>query len=255
MLRYLPERAPPTLSPMYWDEHVGGARFVVSHRSGGTSAAPYDGLNLALHVGDDPVRVLANRATLAADLGVAPDHVVYVEQVHGDTVLQVDGPLTGPTPQADGLVTRTPGLALAMMVADCVPVLLVDRDAGVAGVAHAGRAGMHAGVAVRVVEAMRDLGATNLIARLGPSVCPRHYGVPLDLREQLAAVHPVTRSVDRRGNPAIDVAAGVLAQLAPLCWDVEQLPGCTAEDPGLYSHRRDGTTGRFVGAVLLQERR
>ena len=236
---------------MFWDESVGGARFVVSDRAGGASAAPYDGLNLALHVGDDPAAVLENRAALAADLRVAPDHVVFVEQVHGDTVLQVDGPLTGPTPQADGLVTTTPGLALAMMVADCVPVLLADPAAGVVGAAHAGRSGMVAGVARQVVAAMRDLGARDIVARLGPSVCPRCYPVPLKLREQVAAVHPETRSLDSRGLPSIDVAAGVLAQLGPLCLDVEQLAGCTVEDPRLYSHRRDGTTGRFAGAVVL----
>lgn len=239
---------------MFWDEDVGGARFVVSDRTGGVSAPPYDGLDLALHVGDDPAAVFANRAAFAADLGAATDHVVYVEQVHGDTVLQVEGPMTGPAPQADGLVTTTPGLVLAMMVADCVPVMFVDPQVGVAGVAHAGRGGMVAGVARRVAEAMRDLGARNLIARLGPSVCPRCYPVPLELREQVAAVHPVTRSVDRSGNPAIDVAAGVLAQIAPLCFDAEQLAGCTAEDPRLYSYRRDGSTGRFVGAVVLGRR-
>ncbi len=236
---------------MFWDESVGGARFVVSERTGGASAAPYDGRNLALHVGDDPATVHANRAALAADLRVAPDHVVYVEQVHGDTVLQVDGPLSGPAPHADGLVTTTPGLALAMMVADCVPVLFVDPDAGVAGAAHAGRNGMVAGVARQVAEAMRDLGARRILARLGPSVCPRCYPVPLELREQVAAVHPETRSLDRHALPSIDVAAGVLAQLGPLCSDVEQLAGCTVEDPRLYSYRRDGTTGRFVGAVVL----
>ena len=236
---------------MFWDESVGGARFVVTERAGGGSAAPYDGLNLALHVGDDPAAVLANRAALAADLRVAPDHVVYVEQVHGDTVLQVDGPLTGPAPQADGLVTTIPGLALAIMVADCVPVLLADPDAGVAGAAHAGRGGMVAGVARRVAAAMRDLGARTILARLGPSVCPRCYPVPLELREQVAAVHPETRSLDRHGQPAIDVAAGVRAQLGTLSADVAQLAGCTVEDPRLYSYRRDGTTGRFVGAVVL----
>lgn len=236
---------------MFWDEQVGRARFVVSDRFGGVSAVPYDGLDLALHVGDDPGAVQANRAEFAAHLALAPDRVVYVDQVHGDTVLEVDGAFEGPTPPADGLVSRTPGLALAMMVADCVPVLLADPQAGVVGAAHAGRRGMVAGVARRVAGAMRDLGARSITARLGPSVCPRCYPVPLELREQVAAAHPETRSVDRHGNPAIDVAAGVLAQLGPLCDDLEQLSGCTVEDPNLFSYRRDGTTGRFAGAVVL----
>jgi copper oxidase (laccase) domain-containing protein len=99
---------------------------------------------------------------------------------------------------------------------------------------------------------MVRLGATDIVARLGPSVCPRCYPVPLELREQAAQVHPETRSVDRFGAPSIDVAAGVLAQLAPLCSQVQQLAGCTAEDPSLYSYRREGVTGRFAGAVVLQ---
>jgi len=238
---------------MYWDESVGGARFVVSDRCGGVSAPPYDGLNLALHVGDDPAAVRVNRELLAARLDVGPDRVVYVEQVHGHAVLEVDGPLTGPVPQADGLLTRTPGLALAMMVADCVPVLLADPEAGIVGVAHAGRQGMVAGVARGVAEAMRDLGARSIRARLGPSVCPRCYPVPLELREQVAGTYPQTRSLDRHGDPSIDVAAGVRAQLAPLCTEIEQLPGCTVEEPDLFSYRRDGRTGRFVGAVVLRD--
>jgi len=236
---------------MHWDESVGRARFVVSDRRGGVSAPPYAGLDLALHVGDDPAAVRINRERLAAALDVGPERVVFVEQVHGDTVLEGDGPFTGPVPQADGLVTRSTGLALAMMVADCVPVLLADPGAGVVGVAHAGRRGMVAGVARRVAEAMRDLGARSIQARLGPSVCPRCYPVPLALREQVAALYPQARSLDRRGDPSIDVAAGVRAQLTSLCTEIVQLPGCTVEEPTLFSYRRDGATGRFVGAVVL----
>ena len=237
---------------MFWDESVGGARFVVSQRRGGVSAPPYDELNLALHVGDDPASVRVNRELFASQLDVGPDRVVYVEQVHGQTVLAVERPFEGAAPPADGLVTRTPGLALAMMVADCVPVLLADPEAGVVGVAHAGRQGMVDGVARNVVAAMRDLGARAILARLGPSVCPRCYPVPLALREQVAASYPQARSVDRHGDPSIDVAAGVRAQLASLCVEIEQLPGCTVEEPDLFSYRRDGRTGRFVGAVVLR---
>lgn len=251
-----PGPGPAYAVPVHWDESVGGARFVVSDRSGGASAPPYDGLNLALHVGDDPSTVRANRVTLRDRLGA--DDVVFVDQVHGDTVIEVDAPLDpadGPPPQADGLVTRTPGLALAIMVADCVPVLLADPVAGVVGAAHAGRSGMAAGVAASVVGAMRDLGAVDVTARLGPSVCPRCYPVPLSLREQVAARWPQTRSVDRHGAPSIDVAAGVLAQLAPLCCEVREVGGCTVEDPSLFSYRRDGVTGRFAAAVVLSRPR
>ncbi len=99
--------------------------------------------------------------------------------------------------------------------------------------------------------AMRDLGARSVTARLGPSVCRRCYAVPEDMRADVAAVAPVAFAVDRHGAPALDIAAGVLAQLADLCVDLDQLPGCTRESDDLYSHRREGVTGRFAGVVTL----
>jgi copper oxidase (laccase) domain-containing protein len=100
---------------------------------------------------------------------------------------------------------------------------------------------------------MRDLGATSPRAWLGASVCPRCYEVPLELREQVAEVEPVSRSVTWDAAPAVDVAAGVLAQLGRLGVPARQLPGCTVESPDLYSYRRDGVTGRFAGVVRLSE--
>ena len=232
---------------------AGQALLAFTDRVGGTSRAPYAGSNLGAHVGDAEADVAANRAELARDLGVRVDQLVFMQQVHGAEVVQVDGPLDGPPPQADSLVTATPGLALVVLVADCVPIVLADTSAGVVGVAHAGRRGMAAGVAVRAVEAMVDLGAQpgSIVARLGASVCPRCYSVPAEMRDDVARVAPVTGSVDRHGNPSLDIAGGVLSQLAPHCAELAAWPGCTAEDPALFSHRRDGVTGRFAGVALL----
>lgn len=230
-------------------ERVGRAGFAVTTRAGGVSRPPYDGLNLGSHVGDDPAAVEENRRRVASALGV--EAVVLATQVHGRDVVEVTGPWQGEVPEADALVTRVRDLALAVLVADCTPVLLADPDAGVVGVAHAGRKGMAAGVAPALVAAMRDLGARSFVGRLGPSVCPRCYEVPGELREQVAAAVPVAASVTRRGTPSLDVAGGVLEQLAPLCEDLVQLDGCTAERPDLYSYRRDGTTGRFAGLAWL----
>ncbi|MGN6300231.1 MAG: polyphenol oxidase family protein, partial [Angustibacter sp.] len=156
-------------------------------------------------------------------------------------------------PVADGLVTTLPGVVLLVRVADCVPVLLADPQRGVVGVAHAGRPGMAAGVVGAAVAALRDLGARDLVARLGPSVCPRCYEVPLAMREDVAAGRPETRSLTWDARPSIDVAAGVLAQLAERGVAVRQLPGCTVESDRLYSYRRDGLTGRFAGLAWLEE--
>lgn len=219
---------------------------------GGRSSAPYTGLNLGMHVGDDPAAVTANRAMLAADLGLAPDRLLFMDQVHGARVAVVDGPFEKP-PQADAMVTTCRGLALAVLVADCVPVLLTDRDAGVVGVAHAGRPGLVAGVAAAVVEAMHDLGARSVSAVVGPSVCGRCYEVPEAMRTEVAAVSPVSASVSWSGTPAVDVAAGVVAALSSQGVSVQWRPGCTKESTRLFSYRRSQVTGRFAGVILQEE--
>lgn len=239
---------------VFWDEQAPGCRFVVTDRHGGVSRAPYDSLNLGGHVGDDAEAVGENRRRVAELVGVAPDRLVFMDQVHGDRVVHVDGPWEAEPPPCDALVTTRTDLALAVLVADCVPVLLAAPGESVVGVAHAGRAGMAAGVVLRLVEAMRDLGARTILGRVGPSVCARCYPVGQDLCDEVASAWPVTRSVSRRGEPALDVSAGVLEQLAPHCWDVEQLPGCTVERDDLYSYRRSGRTGRFAGVVRLDDR-
>ncbi|MCW2680458.1 MAG: hypothetical protein JWM62_1859 [Frankiales bacterium] len=230
-------------------EHVDGAGFAFTTREGGVSRAPYDSLNLGSHVGDDPAAVAENRRRVAEAVGARD--LVVAEQVHGTTVVEVTGPWPDVPPHADALVTRVPRLALGVLVADCTPVLLAAPGEGVVGVAHAGRKGMTDGVVPALVEAMRDLGATALLGRIGPSVCARCYEVPEALRAAVAAQVPLARSVTRHGTPSLDVAGGVLEQLAPHCWDVEQLPGCTVERDDLFSFRRDGVTGRSAGVVWL----
>lgn len=230
-------------------ETVGPAAFAFTTRQGGVSQAPYDSLNLGGHVGDRPDAVAENRRRVAAAAGVRA--LVVATQVHGRDVVEVTGPFAGEVPEADALVTTVPGLALAVLVADCTPVLLAAPEQGVVGVAHAGRRGMADGVVPALVGAMRDLGARDLVGRLGPSICPRCYEVPAALREEVAARAPVAASVTWRGGPALDVAGGVLEQLAPHCRDLAQEPGCTAEREDLFSYRRDGATGRSAGLTWL----
>src|SRR5690349_18011779 len=118
-----------------------GVRGVFTTRAGGAGLPPYAELNLGTHVGDDARTVRDNRVRLAAAVGLAPERLVFMDQVHGSTVALVDGPLEVP-PVADSLVTRTAGLALVVMVADCVPVLLADPQAAVVAAVHAGRRGV-----------------------------------------------------------------------------------------------------------------
>ncbi|WP_372493399.1 peptidoglycan editing factor PgeF [Janibacter melonis] len=236
----------PTQHPLRWESRDEGVLRAVTHRLGGVSEGPYDGLNLGGHVGDDPTAVARNRTLVEEAVGTP---VAYMDQVHGADVVHVRA--AGGSPTCDAMVSDTRGVTLAVLVADCTPVLLHDARAGVVGAAHAGRPGMLAGVVPATVAAMRDLGAEQITATLGPSVCGRCYEVPAAMREDAAATSPASYAMTWQGTPAIDVAAGVVEQLAALDVAVQWLPGCTREDPTLYSYRRDGTTGRLAGLVGL----
>ena len=129
--------------------------------------------------------------------------------------------------------------------------MVVDRTEGLAAVMHAGRPGMTSGVVPATLERLRALGAQDLQAVVGPSICGRCYEVPEEMRAAAAAVSPVSSTVSWTGTPAIDVAAGVVDQLATAGVPVQWLPGCSRESEDLYSYRRDGSTGRYAAAVRL----
>ncbi|MEU6555163.1 peptidoglycan editing factor PgeF [Streptomyces sp. NPDC046915] len=235
---------------------VNGAHFAFTDRWGGVSAVPYEELNLGGAVGDDPDAVRNNRELAAKSLGLDPALVVWMNQVHGADVAVVDEPWgTGrPVPEVDAIVTARRGLALAVLTADCTPVLLADPVAGVAAAAHAGRPGMVAGVVPAAVRAMVELGAEpgRIVARTGPAVCGRCYEVPEAMRAEVAAVEPAAYAETSWGTPAVDVSAGVHAQLERLgVRDREQSPVCTLESGDHFSYRRDRTTGRLAGYVWL----
>jgi YfiH family protein len=234
---------------------ASGAHFAFTDRWGGVSAAPYEELNLGGAVGDDPGAVRTNRGLAAKSLGFDPGRVVWMNQVHGAGVAVVDAPWgENPVPEVDAIVTARRGLTLAVLTADCTPVLLADPVAGIAAAAHAGRPGMVAGVVPAAVRAMMELGAepARIVARTGPTVCGRCYEVPEMMRAEVSAVEPAAHSETSWGTPAVDVAAGVNAQLERLgVCDRAQSPVCTLESGDHFSYRRDRTTGRLAGYVWL----
>lgn len=217
-------------------------------RSSGISLAPFDDANLALHVGDDPQRVAENRRRFAERRGVAVESVAWMDQVHGTQVAVVDSvPASAPT--ADALVTSRPGVLLAVLVADCVPVVLVSDS--VVGVAHAGRRGAAGGIVPATLAAMRRLGAGDVLAVLGPAICGSCYEVPEAMQVEVEAALPGSACLTRAGTPGLDLRAGLARQLAALGVVVEVSATCTAEAPHLFSHRRDGVTGRQAGYAML----
>jgi len=239
------------------DQHhsTSGAHFAFTDRWGGVSAAPYESLNLGGRVGDDAAHVRTNRALAAASLKLDPDDVVWMHQVHGRDVALVDRPFGEDAPPLDGIVTTRPSLALAVLTADCTPVLLADPVARVVGAAHAGRPGLVAGVVPSLVEAMAARGAVpeRILAGTGPAVCGRCYEVPEEMREEVASAVPEAYATTSWGTPSVDMAAGVRAQLAALgVTTLEQSTVCTLESADHFSYRREKTTGRLASYVWLE---
>lgn len=217
------------------------------------------GANLALHVGDDEQSVRRRREQLEHELG-AP--VRFVNQVHSTTVHvlrahQGDDPVgeaPGDVVTADAIVTDREDIALGIMVADCLPVLLADGQAGVVAAAHAGRRGLLDGVLAETVSEMVRLGARpeRVQAVVGPAICAGCYEVPEQMRADAAQRLPATSARTSWGTPAIDLRAGARQALEregiPVAAIDDAYP-CTREDERFFSYRREQTTGRFVGVI------
>jgi YfiH family protein len=231
-------------------------------RQGGVSAPPWDELNLALHVEDEPRRVLANRDLLAGHLGTS--WVNLPQQVHGAGVHVVDATragrrqiVRGGARGVDALVTSDSGVPIGVLVADCLPVLIADVVNGVAAAAHVGRRGLASGVLQATVEAMVAAGAdpSQAVAVIGPGVCGSCYEVPEQMRDEVASIVPGTAATTTSGSPALDLPAGADGILcAAGIGEVRPTGICTVTDPRFYSYRRDGRTGRFAGVVILDAR-
>ncbi len=174
---------------------TGPVDLAFTDRYDGVSAVPFDSLNLALVGDDDPAAVERNLALLLEDFAPGAG-LADMEQVHGHTVVEAGGPRE----QCDALVTDRPDVVLMVRVADCVPVLLADPDAGVLGAAHAGRQGLVEGVVEACVARMRDLGADQVEAWVGPHICGACYEVPEALQHEVAALEPASRVDDVVGH-------------------------------------------------------
>ncbi len=223
---------------------MGAARLAMTTRGGVSSRVPYHGFNVSAATGDDPGAVERNRAWLARVLRAT--EVVWLDQVHGPDCVDTD---RGPCRRADAAVTRKPGKALAIMVADCLPVLITDRDGRQVGAAHAGWRGLAAGVLNELVAAM-DAPRGDLHAWLGPRIEAGAYEVDETV---YAAFDGLSRDAFRHSRPGhwwLDLARAAELQLAAL--GVRRIRDCgigVYADRRFFSYRRDGLTGR--NAVLI----
>jgi YfiH family protein len=248
------------------EDTLGPVGVAFTDRAGGVSEEPFTSLNLAVLTPDDPAAVHENlRRVMAAFTGDPDAELARMRQVHGAQVALVRAGTPGagtPTeadglPEVDALVTDRAGLTLMVLVADCVPVLLADPAAGVVAAVHAGRVGVASGVVGAALAQMRAVGADQVTAWVGPHVCGACYEVPEELQEEVAALVPQARSTTSWGTPALDLGAGILAQLADAgVEDVRVLDHCTREDPDFPSYRRDGDAStRFAGVIWMRSER
>jgi len=262
----------PAVPLVRWDEAPDhGATVAVTTRHGGLSVAPYDTLNLGLHVGDQPGAVVGNRARAAAAFGVGLDTLVFARQVHGAAAALVgpDERGRGATsegdaiPDTDILITTTRGITLVILVADCVPIALVDPEAGVLAAVHAGWRGTAAGAVGRALRAMEDRGARapRVRAFLGPAVHPDRYQVSDEVREALSgavgagALDPAVARPDGAGHWLVDLIAANRQQLLVGGVGEDHIvdSGRSTADEAFFSDRLQRPCGRFALLARLVE--
>lgn len=256
---------------------IGRVRHAIATRLGGSSEAPYRGLNLGLRSGDDPARVVAHRSAFCAALDLAPEQVAAGRQVHGDGIAAVTrGDLAEggrglleadrAIPDVDALITREPGVGLFLLVADCTPVVVCDPVLPAVALIHAG----WRGTAKRVVEKavgrlVADFGCrpTDLVAGIGPAIGPCCYEVDDPVIEGIRAAHPEDATdlfaMKANGRAQLDLAEANLRQLlaAGVRPDAIEMSGnCTACTTTLfYSERREGRpSGRFGALIVISDR-
>jgi YfiH family protein len=233
-------------------------------RAGGVSTGLYWSLNCGLGSGDAADRVRENRARCAASINTLPDRLMTVRQVHGAKVVEATGPWDdGGRPEADAMVTRCPGLALGILTADCAPVLLADREAGVIGAAHAGWKGAKASVIEATVAAMIGLGgaAERIVAVVGPTIGAASYEVGPEFRTQFLESDPESGRFFTSGatdRPHFDLQGFVLARLSTLgLAEIARIDADTcAESDRFFSYRRscllgEPDYGRQLSAIAL----
>lgn len=240
-----------------------GVGLAFTDRHGGVSSGRMGSLNLGRTLDDRVADVETNFERVRRSIGVSK--VIATSQTHGTDVLLVDEELMGrwgprshlgspggqaPLPEADAMVTRLTDVALCIRIADCVPVLLADVEAGVIGAAHAGRVGFLDGILPETVTAMRDLGAGQITAWVGPHVCGTCYEVPAEMAAEVEKTHPEIITSTERGTPALDLGLGAELQLVALGVEPVRLDPCTMTEPDLHSHRRDGASAGRLGALI-----
>lgn len=160
----------------------------------------------------------------------------------------VDG-ISRHEPNADALVTADSGIALGVLVADCIPLLLWDEIEQIVAAVHVGRRGLVNGIAMKTVNVMNSMGAEHIQGLLGPSICGACYEVGSDIYQEVCATHPVAKALTKKGTPSLDLPEALSFELTNAGVKISRTPICTVENSNFFSYRRDGVTGRQAGLI------
>ncbi|MGA8434292.1 MAG: peptidoglycan editing factor PgeF [Methyloceanibacter sp.] len=245
-------------------ESCDGIRHGFFTRQGGVSKGMYGSLNCGLGSRDDAESVRQNRALVAETLGVPAGRLLTLYQIHSARAVIVDKPWNGEAAEADALVTRTPGLAIGALTADCAPILLCDPQARVIAAAHAGWRGALSGIAEATMAAMEELGAKRerVVAVIGPSISQRAYEVGSDYVDRFLAEEPASETFfmtdESSGEPHFDLSGYVAERLSRAgVGSVSDLGLCTyCDETRLFSyrssqHHSEEDYGRQISAIVL----
>ncbi len=228
-----------------------------SDRWGGVSKPPYHELNIALHVGDNPIDVLKNREILAKKFDFYIDNLIYMDQTHSNNIQIINDTFTNKIENCDGIITNKPNIPLMVMVADCIPVLLYDREKKVIGAVHAGRNGTFKSISKKAVTIMTkefDSNPKDIVVSLGPSIHSCCYEVGEDLADIAKKSFGDRYVIKRAESFFLYLQTLNFAQLKSFGVkekNIEISSVCTYCDKNYFSYRRDGVTGRFAGVIKL----
>ncbi|MDY3127816.1 MAG: peptidoglycan editing factor PgeF [Corynebacterium sp.] len=243
------------MKPQQVSGRAGVVHAVFTNKRGGVSTGRFASLNLGDHVGDDPAAVAKNRELLQQEVGAPP--IIWMDQVHSATVRVVDANTPVPVRETDAIVTNRKGVAVAVLVADCVPVLLADPHVGIVAAVHAGRQGARNGIVPAALKAMEKLGARidQVVAFLGPAASGSKYEVPADMAADVESHLPGCAATTQWGTTGVDVRAGLHRQLlfAGVA-SVDVSEACTITDTEYFSYRRENVTGRQAGLMWISEK-
>jgi len=228
-------------------------KYYFTDRHGGVSTPPYDSLNLAFHVGDNKASVIKNRTILQNKLNL--QNIIWMEQVHGNSVQTIFSPQPEPIPACDAIITSQPNIALAVMVADCIPILMFDPKRHIIAAVHAGRNGTFLQIASKTVEVMqKEFGCVpaDIQVIMGPSIHSCCY----EIGNELVAIVEKNFGKNYLNGRMLDLQKLNRDQLikANVKKDNIKISSiCTCCDSNYFSYRREGTTGRFVGVIWMEQ--